>query len=410
MRTQENEYDVVIVGASLAGLFAAEELALRGWRVTVLERGRVDDQAKRTWIVTSRIAEVLGEVPGRAVVHETGVMEVIAGNAAERVPLDPPDLIVERSVLMPYLAGRAQEAGAQVVEGVRVDDVEVSHDGFRVRSMAGNDQKTQTFPSRHVIGADGAHSAVADAVGGEPNENCPIVQAIVELPDSHDPDVTKVWFDRDGTRFFYWLIPDSETTGAAGLVAESGRRARSDLDAFLSERGLRPTEYQGALIPLHRPRRRIEWSGEAGRVLLVGDAAAHVKVTTVGGVVSGLWGARAAARALVRGTAYRTELRTLHRELWLHDLIRWSMDRFSQGDYERLIQMMNPRLRRILHRRNRDSMAGAWWKLVLAQPRILTLGLKSLFFPYRDGRGREAPGSRRVRELDLEVEAAEAGD
>lgn len=403
------EFDVIVVGASCAGLFAAEELAREGRSVAVLERGSVETQARRTWIVTDRIREVLGEVPEPAVVHKTGVMKVIVGDAADRVVLDPPDLIVERSVLMPYMAGRARDAGARVLEGLDVRSVERADNGFGVRATERATGLERSFCAGHVIGADGAHSTVVDAMGGEPNESYPIVQAIVDLPDGYDPDVTKVWFDRESTRFFYWLIPDSPTTGAVGLVAESNRTARSDLDRFLAEHGFHPTEYQGALIPLHRPTRRIEWSDDDGRLLLVGDAAAHVKVTTVGGVVSGLWGARAAARALLQSTDYGKELRALHHELWLHDLIRWSMDRFSQEDYVRLVRMMNPRLRRILSHRNRDSMAGAWWRLLLAQPRIVGLGLKSLALPYRDGAER-AGGEAEEGSLNLELGVSEAAD
>lgn len=387
MSSRTSEYDVVVVGASCAGLFAAEHLAREGLRVAVLERQSVESQAKLTWIVTPRIAEVLGGMPGPAVVHETGVVELIAGDAEDRVELDPPDLIVERSILIPHLAKRARGAGADVWEGVDMRGLEWDSQGLRVlaEKRAGGDDRT--LRAHHLIGADGVHSGVLEAVGGAPNDSYPIVQAIVELPAGYDADVTRVWFDRRSTRFFYWLIPDSETTGAVGLVSESSRTARQNLDRFLAEQGYRPLEYQGALIPLHRPWRRIAWNRGRSRVLLVGDAAAHVKVTTVGGVVSGLWGAQAAARALLQGTSYGKELRALHRELWLHDLIRCSMDRFSQRDYVRLIRLMNPRLRDVLSCRNRDSMAGAWWKLALAQPHILGLGLKSLLAPYRGGVG-----------------------
>jgi flavin-dependent dehydrogenase len=116
-------------------------------------------------------------------------------------------------------------------------------------------------------------------------------------------------------------------------------------------------------------------------VLLVGDAAAHVKVTTVGGLVSGLWGAKAAADSLVRGTSYRRELRGLHAELHIHDLMRWVLDRFNANDYERMLALLGHGLQTVLGRHNRDSVARAKWSLVAAQPRILTLAAKAILFP-----------------------------
>ncbi|MCZ7574874.1 MAG: hypothetical protein M5U01_40500 [Ardenticatenaceae bacterium] len=54
-------------------------------------------------------------------------------------------------------------------------------------------------------------------------------------------------------------------------------------------------------------------------------------MTTVGGTVSGLWGAAAAARALLQGTAYRHELRPLKRELDLHWFIRLLLERLDNA-------------------------------------------------------------------------------
>ena len=56
--------------------------------------------------------------------------------------------------------------------------------------------------------------------------------------------------------------------------------------------------------------------------------ASHVKVTTVGGLVTGLWGARAAAESILKNTSYAKALRRLNRELWLHELIRRVLNRF----------------------------------------------------------------------------------
>ena len=123
---------------------------------------------------------------------------------------------------------------------------------------------------------------MAEAFGARPQRTVPIVQARVALGDRYDPDVTRIWFDRARTRFFYWLIPESKTSGVPGLIAERPSSARPLLEAFMKEHGYRAEEYQGAMIPLHQPRRPIEWRAGEGRVLLVGDAAAHVKVTTVG--------------------------------------------------------------------------------------------------------------------------------
>lgn len=366
------DYDVIVVGASCAGLAAARSLGSEGLRTLVLDSRHDFGTPERTWIVTQKLTDVVGCDVGQSVIHETGVMELLANGTRRRVELERPDLVVERGALRRIIAREVERAGVEVRLGGRVHEVGVESGLFAVRVRNGSSARLTT---RHLVGADGSRSVVADAFGARPQRTVPIVQARVALGDRYDPDVTRVWFDRARTRFFYWLIPESSTTGVLGLIAEHPSNARHLLESFMGEHGYRAEEYQGAMIPLHQPRRPIEWRAGEGRVLLVGDAAAHVKVTTVGGVVSGIWGARAAARALATGNPYRHELRGLHRELYLHDLVRWFMDRFHGRHYDLLLRLLNRDLDLVLRTNDRDSMATKTLSLLRAQPRLFLLGM-----------------------------------
>lgn len=366
------DYDVIVVGASCAGLAAAGSLGKQGLRTLVLDSRHDFGTPERTWIVTRKLADVAGCDVGPSVIHETGVMELLANGTRRQVRLEQPDLVVERGALRRILAREVERAGVEVRLGGRVHDVALEGGALAVRVRNGASARLTT---RHLVGADGSRSVVAEAFGARPQRTVPIVQARVALGDRYDPDVTRVWFDRARTRFFYWLIPESKTSGVLGLIAEHPSSARQLLESFMTEHGYRGEEYQGAMIPLHQPRRPIEWRADAGRALLVGDAAAHVKVTTVGGVVSGIWGAQAAARALATGNPYGRELRALHRELYLHDAVRWVMDRFGGRHYDSLLRLLNRDLDSLLSANDRDSMASKAWSLLRAQPRLFLLGL-----------------------------------
>ncbi|HET9440829.1 MAG TPA: NAD(P)/FAD-dependent oxidoreductase [Longimicrobiales bacterium] len=375
-------YDTIIVGGSCAGLRTAELLAAAGQRVLVLERRRHLDQLARTWIVTEHLEPVLGFTPHQAIVHRTGVMRMHAGRAVRDVQLANPDLIVERARILPMLAERAIAAGAEIRCGFSAVNIEARERGLGISAAARGPGSTVSEQTDTLIGADGVHSTVARHFRARAQNTVPIVQAKIELPSGYDADFTEIWFQPQTTRFFFWLIPESTRTGALGVIAEKSCNARVLLDRFLQERGIKALEYQGAMIPLHQPFRRIDWRlPGGGRVLLVGDAAAHVKVTTVGGLVSGLWGAKAAADSLIKGTSYRRELRSLHAELHVHDMMRWVLDRFTTRDYEQMLGLLGHGLQAVLGRHNRDSVARAKWSLLAAQPRIVTLAAKAVLFP-----------------------------
>ena len=375
-------FDTIVVGASCAGLRAAELLAQSGQRVLVVERRSHIDRLTRTWIVTEHLEPVLGFTPHEAIVHRTSLMRMYAGNAVRDVKLANPDLIVERSRILPMLAQRATAAGVEIRLGCSVRSIDEIDGGVNVRMDGRGHGPEITETATAIIGADGVHSTVARRFGARAQNAVPIVQAKIDLPQGYDSDITEIWFEPETTRFFFWLIPESLNTGALGVIAERTDNARQMLDQFLRKRGIKPREYQGAMIPLHQPFRRIEWTlRSGGRALLIGDAAAHVKVTTVGGLVSGLWGAKAAADSLVRGTSYRRELRGLHAELHIHDLMRWVLDRFDGRDYEHMLGLLGHGLQAVLGRHNRDSVARAKWSLLVAQPRIVTLAARAVLFP-----------------------------
>ncbi|MCX6027048.1 MAG: FAD-dependent monooxygenase, partial [Chloroflexi bacterium] len=328
-------YDAIVAGGSAAGLFAAARLAQAGARVIVLERASEVGAPTRTLIVTRELERVLGFRPAAAIVHEVTHMDMHSRARQASVTLREPDWIIDRGSMNRLLLERAAAAGAEVALGTAL--VEVRLEGGAVQVTAAAQGRALPLTAPVLIGADGVRSDVARALGFGPTRSAPLLQARIALPPGYDPSRVRIWFDRALTNYFLWLIPDSETTAVLGLVAERDKPARLVLDAFLQSHGVTPLEYQGAVIPLHMPWRQLERRAGKARALLVGDAAAHVKVTTVGGLVSGLLGARAAAEAVITGRPYAQTLAPLQRELLIHNGMRWALDRFADANYDRLL-------------------------------------------------------------------------
>ena len=369
--------EVDIIGGSAAGLFAGYLLAREGKRVRLFDANDVLNAESRTLITTSRLTEVLGFFPQEAVINQIDQIELYSPGRSVTIPMKEPDLVVERAAVVRLLARKALDAGVEIRGGCKLVNVEPGRAGVRFAIRDTHQERVEVFESKTLIGADGMSSRVAKGAGRNGHQTTPLLQAIVELPSAARRGTTQVWFEPEDTRYFYWSIPQSHKHAAVGFIAEDGKTATTKLKRFLARVGLKPVEIQSARIPTYRHFAR-PWRRTHGcDIYLVGDAAAQVKVTTVGGLVTGLRGGKAAANAILGRAGYRRELRSLQGELSLHLLIRSVLNRFQSADYDRLLDLLNEKMVELLGVHNRDHAASMLWRILLAQPRLL--GLAGIF-------------------------------
>ena len=381
-RTMRDASEVIVVGGSAAGFSTATHLANGGKAVRVLESRPDLDPVSRTLIVTDHFRGQVNGAGSASIVNEIRRLELFTDGRSAMISLKRPDLIIERSRLIRALRAEAEAAGARIEYNTRFLGLAPNGSGLRVEADRAG--RRVELDARSLVGADGAVSRVARAAGWPPVETVPLVQALVRLPKDCPADTTRIWFIPDDTPYFYWLIPESPERAALGVIGEQGRDTKRAFDRFLEKKGFEPLEWQGARIPVYRqwvPIRRTVGNGE---VYLVGDAAAQVKVTTVGGIVTGLRGARGVADAILGNS--RSELRALRRELATHWLIRRALHYFGQEEYRQLVDILNVSTRESLAEINRDEATRLLWNVVRRQPRLVLLGLRGLLLGrrYRD--------------------------
>ena len=369
---------VIIVGASASGLFAAYLLAKGGIEVEVYERMNALGVPSRTLIVTGKMNEVLGFIPEEAITNKVEYLELFAETRSARVALGSPDLVVERGKLIELLARMAAAAGAKIILQHQFQAYAQSGQKVLVglRDLASNKERQKNADI--LVGADGTASDVSLAASRNGHRRTALLQARVHLPDLFREDTCKVWFVAKQTRYFYWLIPESRNVAAVGLIADDADGAKARLLKFLHSQHLEPFEFQSASVPMYR----FEYPGngwDAHRnIFLVGDAAAQVKTTTVGGLVTGLHGARALAQAILNGKNYRQELSKLRLELNLHLLVRHILNRFNNDHYDELIGMLKGGLKEVIEEWTRDELSRSFIKLISKEPRLITLGAKAV--------------------------------
>ncbi len=370
------KFDVVVIGASSAGLHAAEILAKNGKRVAVFERADSFAPEIRTYIITPGVFRVMPDIESELLLHEINEIHLQAGRERAAIKLSSPDLVVERDQLITALLNRAKNAGVEVRFGSKFKDLVTESGTTRIKVLSNSGEKL--IKADYLIGADGVTSAVGKAADLPKPLTIPLLQVEINLPANWNPGVTKVWFDLGDTPYFYWLIPDSETKAVVGLITQPGANIRSLLDRFLAEKNYHPLAYQSGEAALYSPGNKIESQVGDLKIMIVGDAAGQVKITTVGGTVTGLSAGQAAARAILDEVPYRKTRLGVTRELDLHFFIRKLLEKMDQKDYERLVRSISPDVQSFLSRYDRDAMRRQFWKLLPIQPRFIPLGLKLL--------------------------------
>ena len=369
--------DVAIIGGSAAGLLTAKMLAEQGVNVKVFEAAGRIEPSTRTLIVTGHLPKVIGSLYQSSLVNKIHRFELFTDGRVAKISLKRPDLVIERSKLLHELTTQAKKSGAKIFTGQRFLNLEPN--GKRLAfNITGNGHKGSVEENAHIlVGADGAFSKVAKCGGWPKPVTVPLIQAVVELPKDMHPDTTRVWFLPEETPYFYWLIPHSGTHGVLGLIAEQEKLGRKHLEHFLETKGIVPIDFQSSRTPLYTRWVPVRRKIGQGHVYLVGDAAGHVKATTVGGVVTGFRGALTVVDDILNGRN-NLNFNGLRRELDLHNLIRKSLRDFTQEDYVKLLDMLNPSTIRSLSSFNRDETVKLLFHLFLSQPRLLLLGLRTI--------------------------------
>jgi geranylgeranyl reductase family protein len=351
---------ISIIGAGPAGNYAAYLLAKKGEKVNVFEEHlSIGSPVQCTGIVTDVLENII-PLKNRFVMNKIDGFRIFSpSNKNIFVNIKKPNIILDRKEFDKYLAEIAENEGAKFYLGHRFLNYAKKKNFYRIKF------NERLVDSNIIIGADGPFSRVAKLSGLYGNrEFVTGLQARMAL--KHDLNIVDIYLDKN---FFGWIVPENEYIVRAGIAAKE--KADLYFKYFLNkkiEKG-KIRDYQSGLIPLYNSKLKTQKKN----VYLLGDAATQVKNSTFGGIIPGLIAAQSLSNCIIKSKNYhRTWKRKIGKELKYSSLIRNKLDKFSNKDYDKLIELVNQdRIKAILSKHDRDHPSKLLFRLALNEPRFL---------------------------------------
>ncbi|GAA4036156.1 geranylgeranyl diphosphate reductase [Sphingomonas rosea] len=296
-------FDAVVIGGGPCGATAADDLAMAGRKVLLLDRaGRIKPCGGA---VPPRLLEDFAIPLSLLVARATEARMIAPSNKAVRMPVGDGFVgMVDRDQFDEWLRDRAMGHGAHRRTGT-FERIERSAEGMAIvcfrESRGGELQRIET---RSVIGADGARSGVArEELPGAERVPCVFAYHEVIRAPRHDSDVYQkqrcdVFYQGDLSPDFYgWIFPHGDTASIGVGSANKGFALRDAVKVMRDRNGLEGCETircEGAPIPL-KPLAR--WDN--GRdVVVAGDAAGVVAPASGEGIYYAMTCGRMAAGAV----------------------------------------------------------------------------------------------------------------
>ena len=299
------QFDAVVVGGGPSGATAANDLALAGKKVLLIDR-------------MGRIKPCGGAVPPRLLKDFDVPMDLLCTTAASARMISPADRqvdmpvgeggwvgMVDRDVFDEWLRARAAKNGADRRDGT-FEALERDADGTAIVAYRPKGAPRGSDPvkvrTKMLIGCDGCNSAVARAA--LPDEKLPFVAAYHEVIDSppegfngFEGNRCDVFYQgKHSPDFYAWVFPHGSKTSVGTGSAVQGFELRKAVGKLREELGMtedacKTVRVEGAPIPL-RPRKK--WDNGKD-VIVAGDAAGTVAPASGEGIFYAMTAGREAA-------------------------------------------------------------------------------------------------------------------
>jgi flavin-dependent dehydrogenase len=323
----EGTYDVLICGASFAGLAVARQIAGSGAKVMIVDRYEIGERQTSACGIPTEWMRELGLMEAERQRFDSLLMHTPHGDSRYKLPWTFSTFDYRQ---MCELLWRDCDA---TFETAKVHGRAASADGdglIRIETDRG------TVASPLVVDALGWRRVLASGDGYQPPE-APLSRGLEVHPEGAGEDL-EIWIDRRYVPAGYgWSFPAKDEL-RIGIGSFDPRFHVKDTTVLLTEdMGKAPNEYQGNWIP-HKLRRATE-----GGIFFAGDSAGHCLPLSAEGIRTALYFGIALGRELrgvVEGRQSREQAAAAYAEF--NDSHEWKFRWMLR--VQKLVPRIPPRL------------------------------------------------------------------
>ncbi|WP_431096150.1 NAD(P)/FAD-dependent oxidoreductase [Polaromonas aquatica] len=300
--TTPQRFDLVVVGASFAGLACARAAARAGLQVAIVEKKSASgDKLHTTGIIVKDAIDTipwLQQVPA-ALVRQVDGVRLYSPNL-RHVDLHAPGYYfwaTDTPALLDWMCASVQADGVTLLAGTLFEQAARDSGGWTVSVKSVAPQEPMVLQARYLVGADGPHSRVAKALGLSLN-----TQFLFGMEHEYgqarlDANLLHCFIDRQlAPGYIGWAVAGVgiHQIGLARRMSRSGVSVPAKQDwmaAFMAKIAphvdvgdANPLATRAGMIPCGGVLKRVS----DARVMLVGDAAGMVSPVTAGGIHTAL--------------------------------------------------------------------------------------------------------------------------
>ncbi len=346
MNLGSDEYDVCIVGASIAGNYLTYLLSKSNLKIAVLEDHKeIGIPFQCAGIISQKLSKLI-ELPKEIILNRVTTAKIVnpSGNFINLSGDEQPYVINRIALDRLYYNKIKNNPNITYYLGERFKSFEYHID---------NDKKYLTIESskrniktKLLIGCDGPLSSIGKQVNVK---NKVLYASQIRIKAKFNELEATMYFDQKWKQLFGWIVPEGNNIFRIGIAA--AKNVRKSFNHYLDELDIdinNKIDQQGGIIP-YGVMNKLAFDN----ILLLGDAAGQVKATTGGGIVMLLTAAKYASNCIHR--CFEKEnfskriiqkyyekpcSQTIGKELKLHYIIRLILENFRNKDFDNFFKII----------------------------------------------------------------------